>query len=383
MTLAFTPYDIAAGAVLTIDLSALRSNYRLIRDRVCPAEVAAVVKADAYGLGAAQVAAALLKDGCRHFFVAQLSETRNLRAHLPPTAALYVLNGLLPGAEAEAIALGVIPVLNSLPQVCAWSAAGVQRGRRLPAALQVDTGMSRLGLAAGEVEQLLAHPAMLDGIDLVLLMSHLACADEPEHMANTEQLAVFRHFAAQFPALRRSFANSGGAFLDASFHGELVRPGIALYGADPVPGAARLRPVVRLDARVIQVREINTGTGVGYGLTFRASGPTRLATIGVGYADGWPRCLSERGAAYVDGVRLPIAGRVSMDSLTLDISALPEGALRPGDLVELIGPHQTLDDVARDAGTIPYEILTSLGQRYARIRVDDEADFSNRVVRPA
>jgi len=383
MTLAFAPHDVSAGAVLTVDLSALRSNYRLIRDRVRPAEAAAVVKADAYGLGATRVASALLKDGCRHFFVAQLCETRDLRAHLPSAAQLYVLNGLLPGAEAEAIALGVIPVLNSLAQVKAWSAAAVQLGRRLPAALQVDTGMSRLGLSAGEVEQLRRHPAMLDGIDLVLLMSHLACADEPAHAANADQLAVFRQFATQFPAIRYSFANSGGAFLDTTFHGDLVRPGIVLYGADPVPGDARPRPVVRLDARVIQVRTIAAGTGVGYGLTFRASAPTRLATIGVGYADGWPRCLSGRGAAYVRGVRVPIAGRISMDSMTLDISALPDGALRAGDLVELIGPNQTLDAVAGDAGTIPYEILTSLGRRYARIYAEDETDLSNRVARSA
>ncbi|MFB9267969.1 alanine racemase [Bradyrhizobium erythrophlei] len=369
------PHDVSAGAVLTVDLAALRSNYRLIRDRVGPADVAAVVKANAYGLGAVHVATALLKEGCRDFFVAHLSEARELRSHLPPAAALYVLNGLQPEAEAEAVALGVRPVLNSLAQLDAWASAGARLGRRLPAALQVDTGMSRLGLSAGDIEELLQRQSTLDQIELVLLMSHLACADEPDHPANADQLTTFDKFAALFPATRLCFANSGGAFLGHPFHGDLVRPGIALYGVNPVSGSTRpLRPVVRLDARVIQVREIAEGAGVGYGLTFRASARTRLATIGIGYADGWPRCLSGRGAAYARGIRLPIVGRISMDSTVVDISALPQDTLCPGDLIEMIGPTQSLGDVARDAGTIAYEILTSIGQRYERVYLDDEAE---------
>ncbi|MBR1218807.1 alanine racemase [Bradyrhizobium sp. U87765 SZCCT0131] len=383
MTLAFASHDIAAGAVLTIDLSAVRANYRHIRDRVRPAAAGAVVKANAYGLGAVRVVTALLKDGCRDFFVAQLSEARELRAHLPSGVALYVLNGLQAGAEAEAIALGVTPALNTPQQVAAWAAAGARLGRRLPGALQVDTGMSRLGLSAAELTALRAQRT-LDDIDVVLLMSHLACADEPLHAANAEQLAAFRAFAADFSGARLSLANSGGALLDASYHNDLARPGIALYGVHPQTGApSPLRPVVRLDARVIQVREIAAGTGVGYGLTFHAAAPTRLATIGVGYADGWPRCLGNRGAAFFNGIRLPIAGRVSMDSMTLDISALPAGTLNPGDSVELIGPHQSLDDVAGDAGTIAYEILTSLGQRYARIHRDDDSHPTPHFGRPA
>ena len=374
MSLSQNPFDASASAVLTIDLAALRSNYRLIRERVQPAKAAAVVKADGYGLGVIQVAGALLQEGCRDFFVAHLSEARDLRPHLPPATALYVLNGVMPGAEDEAVTLGVIPVLNSVAQADAWASAGTARERRLPAALQLDTGMSRLGLSAGDIERLLQNRKAIDAIDPILLMSHLACADEPDHPANADQLAVFRKFATLLPALRLSLANSGGAFLDAAFHGDMVRPGVALYGVNPAPDATqRLRPVIRLDARVIQTREIAENIGVGYGLTFVARNRTRLATIGVGYADGWLRCLGRRGAAYVGGVRVPIAGRVSMDSTILDISALPEDAVQTGDFVELVGPNQSLEDVARDADTIAYEILTSLGQRYARIYVDDDA----------
>src|SRR5690606_4820697 len=188
-----------------------------------------------------------------------------------------------------------------------------------------------------------------------------------DHPANQSQLAQFERLARRLPPAPRSLANSGGSFLAPAFHQDLVRPGISLYGVAPHPGrSSPIRPVVRLEAKIIQVRAIPAGQGVGYGLTYAPGQSARIATIGVGYADGWLRHLSNRGAAYYNGVRLPIAGRVSMDSITLDITALPEGALQAGDVVELIGPHQPLEAVARDAETIPYEILTSLGRRYAR-----------------
>ncbi|HEY1146225.1 MAG TPA: alanine racemase [Allosphingosinicella sp.] len=357
-----------AGGRLTIDLDALAANHALLARRVAPALCAAVVKADAYGLGAVRVAPALAGVGCRDFFVAHLAEGLSLQPHLPTDARLYVLNGLQPGSERRCAEAGIIPVLNSLEQARRWRETAEALGRPLTAILQLDSGMSRLGLPAVEAEALAVDEGFKAHVQLAYVMSHLACADHPSDGANAAQRTRFEELAALFPSVPRSLANSGGAFLPAAFHCDLVRPGVALYGAQPNDaGPNPMRPVVSLEARVIQVRTIPAGTGVGYGLTFNAERETRIATIAVGYADGWLRSLGNRGAAYFNGVRLPIAGRVSMDSITLDVAALPEGSLGLGDWVELIGPNQTLDQVAADAGTISYEILTSLGPRYHRI----------------
>lgn len=357
-----------AGAVLRVDLGALAANYRTIAAQVAPAAVGGVVKADAYGLGAAEVARTLEAQGCRDFFVAHLSEAQALRPVLDRKARFFVLNGLLPGAEAACAAADVIPVLNSLDQLGRWSAQASLLGRRLPAALQVDTGMARLGLSPEDVAQLAAEPQRLRAIDLVLVMSHLACADVPGDPTNAAQTAEFERLSAYFPEVPRALDNSGGSLLERPGHFDLVRPGIALYGAAPQTGRPNpMRPVVSLEARIVQVRSIPAGKGVGYGMTFHAARPSRIATIAVGYADGWPCHLANRGSVFIAGQRVPIAGRVSMDSITLDVTDVPEEHLFPGAPVELIGPHQTVDDVARDAGTISYEILTRLGHRYARV----------------
>ncbi len=356
-----------AGAVLTIDLAAIAANWRLLKARVGRADCAAVLKADAYGLGASRVGPALAAAGCRHFFVAHIDEALALRPHLPAQATVAVLHGVPPGAEADAAAAGLVPVLNSRPQVDAWRAQAARRGRRLPAILQVDTGMSRLGLSPVEVEALAADPQALDGIDLVLVMSHLACADEPAHPANAAQRERFAAARRRLPAAPASLANSSGIFLGADWHFDLARPGAALYGVAPVPGAANpMRPVVRLQAKVIQTRAIDAGTPVGYGFGWCAPAATRIATVSVGYADGWLRSLSDRGTAWFDGVELPLVGRVSMDTATFDVGALPDGALPPGTLVDLIDARHGVDAVAAQAGTIGYEVLTSLGSRYAR-----------------
>ncbi len=359
----------SAGAcgLLTIDLGALRDNYLALCRRTAPVNVAAVVKADAYGLGAGRVAPVLYDAGCRDFFVAHFHEALRLKPYLPTDARIHVLNGLQPGSEITCADADIIPVLNSLEQVANWSNLARERRKPLPAALQFDTGMSRLGLPPEESAALVADPALLDGIDLRFIMSHLACADEPEHTANGAALANMRKTADQFPGARVCFANSGGIFLGGGFHGDLARAGIALYGGAPVCGEPNpMKPVVRLAVKVIQTRTVPAGTAVGYGAAYVTQQETRLATISAGYADGLLRHLSDRGAAWFGDVRLPIVGRVSMDSMTLDVSALPEGTLKLGSLVEFIGPHQTLEDVADAAGTISYEILTSLGQRYHR-----------------
>lgn len=354
------------AATLTIDLDALCRNYRTLRDAVSPASAAAVVKADAYGLGADRVAPALYREGCRDFFVAHLGEALTLRPILSSDARLYVLNGLQPGAEMVCATAGIIPVLNSLQQIENWSSLGA--AAPLPAVLQVDSGMSRLGLSPEDARLLAAEPARLSGVRPLFLMSHLAHADQPAARQNRDQLAAWDALRALFPGLGFSFANSGGVFLGPQFHGDLVRPGIALYGGVPSPMAGNsLSPVVRLDVPVIQTRTVPAGTLIGYGGDFVAPAEMRLATIEAGYADGLPRSVAGKGAVYYGGVRLPFVGRVSMDSVVVDISALPAGTLQLGSQVELIGPHQTIDQLAEAADTIAYEILTSLGRRYHRV----------------
>ncbi|AYG63909.1 alanine racemase [Rhizobium jaguaris] len=352
---------------LTTDLAALGRNYQKLTEIVAPGRVAAVVKADAYGLGAERVAKTLFERGCRHFFVAQFGEAQKLRPTLTSNAQVFVLNGLQPGAEIECAMAGIIPVLNSLEQYQRWSEAAAELRRTLPAVLQFDSGMSRLGVPPQERTELAEALDKRGNVEVLFIMSHLASADEVDATQNAEQLAEMRRIAYEFAGFDISFANSAGVFLGDAYHGVLARPGIALYGGASTAGVLNpMEPVVRLDVAVVQTRKVPAGTKVGYGGAHVTTRETRLATIGAGYADGLPRALSERGAVYYKGTRLPIVGRVSMDSITVDASALPDGALTLGSLVEVIGPHQTLEDIARDADTISYEILTSLGRRYVR-----------------
>ncbi|MBX4936991.1 MULTISPECIES: alanine racemase [Rhizobium] len=356
-----------ASGYLTIDLAALARNYAKLSSILAPARAGAVVKADAYGLGAGRVAPALYRAGCRHFFVAQFAEAVRLRPLLAADAQVFVLNGLQPGNEGPCAEGGIIPVLNSLEQWRSWRATAKRLNRRLPAVLQFDTGMSRLGVSPEERGTLAVELAGKGNVEVLFIMSHLASADELDSDQNDDQLAQMQRIAEELPGLEICFANSGGILLGTSYHGVLARPGIALYGGTPTtPGANQMEAVVRLDVAVVQTRTVPAGAKVGYSGTHIADSETRLATIAAGYADGLPRSLSGRGAVYYRGTRLPIVGRVSMDSITVNITALPEGTLRLGSLVEVLGLHQTLEDVARDAGTISYEILTSLGDRYHR-----------------
>ncbi|WP_336743758.1 alanine racemase [Aureimonas altamirensis] len=364
------PLAMAGAGILTIDLAAIRSNYRTLCTAAGGAAVAGIVKADAYGLGAARIVPTLYEEGCRTFFVAQLAEALALRAALPGDAELLVLNGVQPGLEALCAEQRIIPVLNSRPQFDAWRALAQRLGQRLPAALQADTGMSRLGMPPEEVQALADDATALDGLDVTLFMSHLACGDEPDNPANAMQLENFRALSERLPAARRSLANSAGVFLGEAYRFDLVRPGIALYGGAPIPGRPNpMKPVATVEAPVAQIRTVPAGAGIGYGFSRHATGPMRLATIPVGYADGWHRSLGNKGAAWFGGQELPFAGRVSMDSIILDAAAAP--ALAPGDRVELLGPHRNLEQVAADAGTISYEILTSLGTRFTRVYRDD------------
>lgn len=363
------PINAMFSSRLTVDLDALRANYRTIASHVAPAACGATIKADAYGLGARDVAPALYEEGCRTFFVAQLREALAIGDTLGRDAEIVILNGLDPGAEAVCAAHGFLPALNADSQVARWRGLARALSKPLPAVLQVDSGMARLGLNAAAAEALASEPAFAKGVPLRLIMTHLACADEPGRTANAEQLARFQEIRSLFPTTPASIANSGGVFLSSAFHCDLVRPGIALYGVQPHSSGTPMRPVVRLDARILQIRHVEAGAGVGYGLDDAASSRRRLATLGIGYADGWPRSLGGVGAAWYTGKRLPVAGRVSMDSMTVDLTALAPDALAEGNFVELLGPSQALADVARDAGTIPYEILTRLGTRSERIIV--------------
>lgn len=356
-----------AGAVLTVDLDAIAANYRLLVERAAGAQVAGVMKADAYGLGMDRVAPALVRAGCRVFFTAHVEEGIRLRTIVPADRTVYVLHGPPPGTAADFVEHRLTPVLNDPGQVAEWSAACARAGRRLAAAVQVDSGMSRMGLAPADLAALGDPRDWLAGFEPVLLMSHLACADEPAHPMNDGQRRRFDALRAQFPPLPASLANSSAIFLGPDFRYDLARPGAALYGINPQPGRPNpLRQAVALDARIVQVRTIEAGAAVGYGARYVPEGTRRIATIGIGYADGWPRALSGRGHAVVDGVQVPIAGTVSMDSITLDVTAIPEARLQPGMTVELLGPTQHVDTVAAQAGTIGYEVLTRLGGRFER-----------------
>ncbi|MBZ9884841.1 alanine racemase [Mesorhizobium sp. CA10] len=360
-----TVSEAAAGAILTIDLGAIRENYRRLKARLSGVRCAGVLKADGYGLGAAQVASALAKEGCDIFFVALLGEGIALRKAIGPRPDIFVLNGLPPGSEPEAAAAGLWPVINSAMQLKAWRETARGMGQSLAAAIQVDSGMARLGMAPAEVEAVAGETGAFDGVDIRFVMSHLARADEPQQAANERQRHEFERLRRMLPAAPASLANSSGIFLGPAYHYDLARPGAALYGVNPTPTAPNpMLPVIRLQAKVAQTRQVDAGAGIGYGHTRHADGLLDLATISLGYGDGWHRRAAS--AAWFEGVRLPFVGRVSMDSIILDISGLPAGRLGEGDLVELIGPSQSVDDAAGHAGTIGYEILTSLGTRFHR-----------------
>jgi alanine racemase len=355
-----------AGAVLTVDLAALAANYRTLAALAGTAACAAVVKADAYGLGAERIAPVLAAAGCRRFFVAQVGEGVALRDILGPGPAIAVLNGAPPGGEAACHTHALTPVLNEAGQLRAWQALARRVGRALPAILQIDSGMARFGFPVGEATALLDDPAGFEGLALHLVMSHLACADEPAHPANAGQRAAFAAIRRRLPQVPASLSASSGIFLGEEFHFDMVRPGAALYGINPQPGYPNpMRPVVRLRARVVQMRDAAAGTAVGYGHAAELRRDSRLATVAIGYADGFPRS-TVGGEAWCEGHRLPQVGRVSMDSLVLDATDLPPGTLAPGDLVDIIGPDRPVDAVAASAGTIGYEILTGLGHRFHR-----------------
>lgn len=364
------------GGILTIDLAALTANYRTLQETVDPAHVAAVVKADAYGLGVARVAPALAQAGCRTFFVTTVEEGIALRA-LVGDGEIHVFNGAPTGTEPVFAEHKLVPVLNSLEDIHAWNAATASHREEigpLLTDLQVDTGMSRQGLMPAEVDELAEDRNLLAGLELDVLISHLACADEPDHPLNRRQLDRFTEIRTRIPSRRASLSASSGAFLGHEFHFDLVRIGVALHGVNPCPGRPNpMTQVLRLQGKILQVREIDTPETVGYGATHRESEGRKIATVALGYADGYPWSLGNRGIAYIGDHRTPVVGRVSMDLVSLDVTDVPPDQAKAGALVDLVGPHNPIEEVAANAGTIPYEILTGLGPRLNRVYIGGAA----------
>jgi alanine racemase len=368
------PAELETGGLLTVDLAALVKNWKALAQRVVPADCAAVVKADAYGCGIEMVAGALAKAGCATFFVAHLAEARQVRK-AAPEAAIYVLSGFAPGSAPAFAELNARPVIGSLAEFVEWDAFRTASSWRGSAALHFDTGMNRLGLAIEEAVTFTARVKMPDH-GIALIMSHLACADTPNHELNAKQIAAFRDLRFMFRGTPTSLANSSGIFLGPAAHCDMVRPGAALFGVNPTPATQNLmEPVVTLKARVVQVRDVPRGATVGYGAAWTAPRASRVAMVSVGYGDGYLRSAStgsgkgfkSEALALIANRRCNLVGRVSMDLMAFDVTGLPEDLVRRGTYATLIGDGLTVDDLARWSGTIGYEVLTGLGQRYRRV----------------
>ncbi|MBX7199362.1 MAG: alanine racemase [Rhodospirillaceae bacterium] len=364
-----SPQD-RAGAVLSIDLAALTENWRILKRRCAAKDTGAVVKADGYGTGAVQAAAALKSAGCATFYVAHLDEGIAVRGAVGAGPRVVVMHGPNRGTERDFAALKLIPVLNTPEQIAGWRKYAETADILSESLVHVDTGMNRLGLTRKEFDAHIADGGF-NGLHPLALMSHLACSEEAKHPLNEAQRKAFAEvlsiFRTRFPDAKASFTNSSGIFLDPAYHYDYARPGVALYGVNPTPDVPNpMLPVVRLFAKIIQVRRVDRATTVGYGATAAVPEGTKLATVSIGYADGIPRSWGAGGAGFVDGIRCPVKGRVSMDLVIFDVSNVPDSGLHPGALMEIIGSHSTVDDVATAAGTIGYEILTSLGARYHR-----------------
>jgi alanine racemase len=362
------------GGTLTVDLAAIEANWRALARRVVTVECAAVVKADAYGCGLEPVTTKLAKAGCKTFFVADLAEARRVRA-VAPDAVVYVLNGFAPESDAAFMELNARPVINSVTELAEWDAFVAGRNWRGGAALHVDTGMNRLGVTVPEA-MALASRVHMGNHGITLLMSHLACAEIPDHALNERQIKMFRDLRMMYRGVAASLANSSGIFLGNSAHCDVARPGAALYGVNPTPKSPNpMRSVVELTGRVAQVRSVERGESVGYGATWSAKRATHIAIVTLGYADGILRSLGSAdrargGSALIAGKSCPFVGRVSMDSICVDVTDLPDGAARRGIVATLIGDKISVDEFAAAAGTIGYEILTGLGRRCHRVYLD-------------
>ena len=346
-----------SNANLSVNLTALEKNYFTLINELPSAELAAVVKANAYGLGVEEIATLLSRLGCMKFFVATLEEGIELRQILP-NAKIFIFHGAPAGAEDELVANSLIPVLNSIEQIENW-----QPHSKYAAALHIDTGMSRLGLSPTECTRI----GYLHSFNIELTMSHLSCAENKKHPKNIEQITLFKDLLKLLPTKQASLAASSGIFLGPSYHFDLCRSGVALYGINPTPFTSNpLEQVIRLQAKIIQIRSVDTPQTVGYGASHEVKGPTKIATLAIGYADGYMRSLGNSGIAYIDNYQVPVVGRISMDLTMVDVSSVPDHMISSKTMVDLIGPNNPIDQVAKQANTISYELLSGLGSRVNR-----------------
>jgi alanine racemase len=360
-----------SDSVIIIDLRAVRENYRTLKNILGDkSECAGTVKANAYGLGAVKVAEALAKEGCKKFFVATFEEAIKIRSVLKDET-IYVLHGVYPHQEELFLEYKLTPVLNHLFQIEVWNKFALSNNLILPAIIHIDTAMSRLGVNEEDIEFLVNNKERLAGIELLYIMSHLASADELTSPLNKMQLEKLKQLASYFPNIPLSLCNSSGIFLGEEYHLDLCRPGCALYGLNPTPYSVNpMKPVVKLLAKILQIRHLKKDTTVGYSATFTAKAGSKLATISFGYADGYLRSLGNNSYCYIAGYKAPIIGRVSMDLITIDVTDIPEDKIYLGAEVELLGENVTPDNIATQAGTLGYEILTNLGDRYKRIYLE-------------
>ncbi len=360
-----------SSGVLTIDLAAICENWLRIQGRASSGvEAGAVVKANAYGLGAAQISHALFAVGCRHFFVATKEEAFSLRSLLPDSAKFIMLGGVRKGDERLVAEAGFIPVLYSNESLARWLACCESQRQAFPCVLKIDTGMTRLGMSISELELVAANPGKY--LNPVLLMSHLACSEQVDHPLNFHQLTCFRAAAAifqsKFPNTKLSLANSSGVFLGQDWHFDLLRPGAALYGINPTPGVNNpMKPVVHLALPVLQVRELDTAVAVGYGASYQAQPGSKLIVVAGGYADGLHRTLGQKPVAHFADLELGVAGRISMDSIVFELAAAERSVIAPGDYLEVINETLSLDYLMQKNASLGYEVLTALGARLTRV----------------
>jgi len=350
-----------SGSTLKINLKAIADNYFILKAKAGGREIAAVVKANAYGLGVEKVAPVLKEAGCKLFFVANLDEALELREILP-SSDIAVLNGVIKGQGKFFAENNIIPVLNSMEQIDLWSKTFNQK----PSMIHVDSGMNRLGIPIDEYEKVI-NSGKLEKLNVKLILSHLACADEKKNTKNVEQLNIVRKVAELTPNFKISFANSSGIFLGKDYHFDIVRPGIALYGGNPIPNSLNpMKNVVEITANILQIRNIDSEETVGYGATYILDKGSKIATLPIGYADGYFRVFGNRSYCAINGKKVPVVGRVSMDLITIDITSIKD-EINIGDEVEILGANVKLDELVELAETIDYEVLTSLGSRYRRI----------------
>ena len=359
------------GAILTVDLNVLAKNFAYLKSKLNKGvDCSAVVKSDAYGLGLEPIVVRLSNEGCNKFFVAMLDEAiavREILKKVDKDASIYMLNGLPKDCEKELDHYNVIPILNSIKEIECWSAFAKVSNQIRHGVINIDTGMSRLGLDNGELQRFALNPQIAEGINITHVMSHLACADNRMDNQNEQQRRLFDNYASHFGSVKLSLANSAGIFLGDNFHYDLVRPGAAIYGLQPIRNEInKIHQTIELKAKIIQTFFVDANATVGYGATFRTTRKSRLATVSIGYGDGYFRSLGSRGYGYIGKIKVPIVGRISMDLITFDVIDVREKDSSPGAMIELIGPNYTVDRLAMDAGTIGYEILTSLGSRYSR-----------------